>query len=320
MTPRPELNNGVTMPALGLGVFQSPPERPRAPSRPRCAPATGTSTPPPPTATSARSAKRIRRSGLAAREVFLETKVWISRLRLRRDAARLREERRASSASSSRPADPAPAAAGALRPDRSRPTGRSRRCSPTARSRAIGVSNFMVDHLTPLLDRADVVPAVNQIELHPYFAQPASRPSAPSTASSPRRGRRSAASPSTATASTRSTLDGPGRSPRSPRRTARRPPRSMLRWHLQHGRSAIPKSTKPHRIAENIDVFDFELDRRRARRHRRARHRRARRPGARRHHARGLSEGRRRLPGGQPWTTARSDAPASRSRSSASAR
>ena len=33
----------------------------------------------------------------------------------------------------------------------------------------------------------------------------------------------------------------------------------MLRWHLQQGRSAIPKSTKPHRIAENFDVFDFEL-------------------------------------------------------------
>jgi 2,5-diketo-D-gluconate reductase A len=33
----------------------------------------------------------------------------------------------------------------------------------------------------------------------------------------------------------------------------------MLRWHVQEGRSAIPKSTKPHRIAENFDVFDFEL-------------------------------------------------------------
>ena len=37
----------------------------------------------------------------------------------------------------------------------------------------------------------------------------------------------------------------------------------MLRWGLQHGRSVIPKSTKPERIAENIDVFDFELSRRR---------------------------------------------------------
>jgi len=37
------------------------------------------------------------------------------------------------------------------------------------------------------------------------------------------------------------------------------PAQAMLRWHLQHGRSVIPKSTKPQRIAENIDVFDVEL-------------------------------------------------------------
>jgi diketogulonate reductase-like aldo/keto reductase len=40
---------------------------------------------------------------------------------------------------------------------------------------------------------------------------------------------------------------------------AKSPAQVMLRWHLQQGRSAIPKSTKPHRIAENLDVFDFEL-------------------------------------------------------------
>ena len=48
----------------------------------------------------------------------------------------------------------------------------------------------------------------------------------------------------------------------------------MLRWHLQQGRSAIPKSTRPERIAENFDVFDFELSTEELA-HRRARHRRA---------------------------------------------
>ena len=69
--------------------------------------------------------------------------------------------------------------------------------------RAIGVSNFMVDHLTQLLDRASVVPAVNQIEQHPYFAQPDVQAfGAAARHPRRRRGRRSAASPSTATAGT----------------------------------------------------------------------------------------------------------------------
>jgi diketogulonate reductase-like aldo/keto reductase len=124
--------------------------------------------------------------------------------------------------------------------------------------RAIGVSNFMVEHLTKLLDRATVVPAVNQIEVHPYFAQRevqdfCAQRGILTQAWSPiggitfyRDGRHG------------STLDDPviGEIARAHSKSAAQ---VMLRWGLQQGRSVIPKSTKPSRIAENIDVFDVDL-------------------------------------------------------------
>jgi diketogulonate reductase-like aldo/keto reductase len=124
--------------------------------------------------------------------------------------------------------------------------------------RAIGVSNFMVDHLATLLDRATVVPAVNQIEVHPYFVQPdvqafGTEHGILTQAWSPiggitfyRDGGHT------------STLQDPviGGVATAHGKT---PAQVMLRWGIQHGRSVIPKSTKPNRIAENIDVFDFEL-------------------------------------------------------------
>jgi diketogulonate reductase-like aldo/keto reductase len=93
--------------------------------------------------------------------------------------------------------------------------------------RAIGVSNFTVDHLTTLLDRAEVVPAVNQIEVHPYFVQPEVQ------AFGAEHG---------ILTQVWSPIGG-----------------ITFYWGIQHGRSVIPKSTKPNRIAENIDVFDFQL-------------------------------------------------------------
>jgi len=116
----------------------------------------------------------------------------------------------------------------------------------------------MVDHLTTLLDQASVVPAVNQIEVHPYFQQRDlqalhTEHGILTQAWSPiggithyRDGKHS------------STLQDPvigeiaaahGKSPAQ----------VMLRWGVQQGRSVIPKSTKPARIAENLDVFDFDL-------------------------------------------------------------
>jgi diketogulonate reductase-like aldo/keto reductase len=124
--------------------------------------------------------------------------------------------------------------------------------------RAIGVSNFMVEHLTKLIDKADVVPAVNQIELHPYFQQPEiqafdAEHGIVTQAWSPiggitfyREGEHT------------STLDDPT-IVHIAEAHKKSPAQVMLRWHLQERRSVIPKSTKPHRIAENFDVFDFEL-------------------------------------------------------------
>lgn len=125
------------------------------------------------------------------------------------------------------------------------------------RVRAIGVSNFMVEHLKTLREHTDIVPAVNQIELHPYFTQPAVRKhnaqwGIVTQAWSPIGG-----------------ITAYGGQPKTTfddetigaiaAEHDRTPAQIMLAWHLQEGRSAIPKSVTPARIAENFDVFDIEL-------------------------------------------------------------
>ncbi len=124
--------------------------------------------------------------------------------------------------------------------------------------RAIGVSNFMPDHLSRLLAETEVVPAVNQIEVHPYFRQSQllevnNEHGILTQAWSPIGGitfYRDGAHGSTLedpTINEIATAYG------------KTPAQVMLRWHLQQGRQAIPKSVTPSRIAENLDIFDFEL-------------------------------------------------------------
>lgn len=124
--------------------------------------------------------------------------------------------------------------------------------------RAIGVSNFMPDVLADLLEQTSVVPAVNQVEVHPYFSQPDVQKTNAAhgvltQAWSPMGGITSYRGDST-----RSTFNDPvlGQIAEAHGKTAAQ---VMLRWHLQQGRSAIPKSVNPQRIAANFDVFDFEL-------------------------------------------------------------
>jgi diketogulonate reductase-like aldo/keto reductase len=127
------------------------------------------------------------------------------------------------------------------------------------RVRALGVANFKPDHLRALLEETDVVPAVNQIELHPNFQQPDveglhRKLGIVTQAWSPIGGVYGWAGENGAVPPLRNnTILAIAKA------HGKTPAQVILRWHLQEGRSVIPKSVKPERIAENFDVFDFDL-------------------------------------------------------------
>jgi diketogulonate reductase-like aldo/keto reductase len=253
------LNNGVTMPALGLGVFQSAPEDTAA----AVAEALRVGYRHIDTAAAYRNERQvgegIRRSGLQRDDVFLETKVWVSDYGYDRTLHAFEKSTGKLGVDTldllilHQPAptrfDTVIAAYRALE-----------QLLSDGRVRAIGVSNFMPHHLDRLLQATDVVPAVNQVEVHPYFTQPEVQ---------------AADAEHGIVTQAWSPIGGitfyPGWG--DARRSVMQDPviaeiaaghgksaaQVMLRWHLQEGRSAIPKSVTPSRIAENFDVFDFQL-------------------------------------------------------------
>lgn len=115
--------------------------------------------------------------------------------------------------------------------------------------RAIGVSNYTIQHLNELFSNSDVVPAVNQVEFHPFLYQQKLLEHCRShgiqlEAYSPlTRGER---------------LDHP-KVAEVAKRHGRTPAQVLIRWNLQHSVVAIPKSVKKERILENSRVFDFQL-------------------------------------------------------------
>jgi diketogulonate reductase-like aldo/keto reductase len=119
------------------------------------------------------------------------------------------------------------------------------------RVRAVGVSNFLPEHLERLTGETSVVPAVNQIELHPHLQQQASREF--------HAARGIATEAWSPLGQGKGLLEVPAivAIARKHERTAAQ---VVLRWHLQLGNVVIPKSVTPSRIQENIDVFDFSLD------------------------------------------------------------
>ena len=119
------------------------------------------------------------------------------------------------------------------------------------RARAIGTSNFLPEHLERLIDATSVIPAVNQIELHPHLQQRAAREyhdeqGITTEAWSPLgQGKGLLEVPAIVAIARKHNVT---------------PAQAELRWHVQLGNVAIPKSVTPSRIVENIDIFSFELD------------------------------------------------------------
>ena len=254
------LNNGLNMPALGLGVFQSAPEETTA----AVLTALNTGYRHIDTAAAYGNEREVgqgvRASGLDRSDIFIETKIWVSDYG--HDRALHAWDK----------------AVGKLgveyldlfilhqpAPDRFEKTIAAykalEKLLADGRVKAIGVSNFMPHHLEQLLDATDVIPAVNQIELHPYFTQPEVQAADAehgilTQAWSPIGG--ITFYPGWGGEDRRNVMQDPAIAAVA-QAHGKTPAQVMLRWHLQQGRSAIPKSTNPGRIAENFDVFDFEL-------------------------------------------------------------
>ena len=117
------------------------------------------------------------------------------------------------------------------------------------RARSIGVSNFQVHHLERLARDTETVPAVNQIEVHPYFTNDAVRAygiehTILTEAWSP--------------IAQGDVLDDPVVG-QIAQKVGKSPAQVVLRWHIERGDIVFPKSSTPQRIKENIDIFDFEL-------------------------------------------------------------
>jgi diketogulonate reductase-like aldo/keto reductase len=256
-TPTLRLNNGVELPALGFGVFQTPPDETIAAVEAALAVGYRHIDTAAAYGNEREVGEAIRRSELARSDVFIETKVWISDYGY--DETLHAFEKSAAKLSVDQidllilhqplPSEFARTVAAYKALEKLLSDGKVR---------AIGVSNFLPEYLESLLPQVDVVPAVNQIELHPYFTQVETRKL------DARHGILTQAwSPIGGITAYRNGM---------PKRTFDDPTileiagahgktaaQVMLRWHIQEGRSAIPKSVRAERIAENFDVFDFEL-------------------------------------------------------------
>ncbi|MGX1933194.1 aldo/keto reductase [Microbacterium resistens] len=245
--PTVTLNNGVEMPQLGFGVFQVPDDETAAAVETALAAGYRSIDTAAVYGNEAGVGRALAASGLPRDELFVTSKVWISdhgydaTLRAY-DAAldRLGLDR----------LDlylihwPTPARG--IYPETWRAL---ERLYADGRVRAIGVSNFEPAHLDRIATETGIVPAVNQVELHPALQNRAV------VAANTARG--------IVTEAWSPLAQGAVLRERAiveiAERHGKTPAQVVLRWHLQQGRVVIPKSVTPARIAENLDVFDGDL-------------------------------------------------------------
>ncbi|MCO5045388.1 MAG: aldo/keto reductase [Kiritimatiellae bacterium] len=259
--PSIPLNNGMAMPALGLGVFLTPPAQTAGA-----------------VSTALRTGYRlidtaaaylneravgegIRASGVARDELFITTKLWPGQYGYD-------EALRGCDASLTRlgldyldlyllhwpvPTDFANTVQAYRAIEKLRADGRIR---------AIGVCNFLPHHLQRLREETGLVPAVNQIELNPFYTQPETRAMHAQlgivTQSWAPIGGTYVRNPKAVT----NGADTPLKHPlvlQFAEKYGKTPAQIVIRWHLDHGFSAIPKSVRAERIVENWGVFDFSL-------------------------------------------------------------
>ena len=253
--PHFALNNGVTLPQIGFGVYQTPPEETMVAVQAALevgyrhidtAAAYGNEK---------GVGEALRRSGLDRSDVFVETKVWVTDYGYDQT---LHAFEKASAKLGLEQID-------LLILHQANPTEFDKTIASykaletllaDGKLRAIGVSNFLPVRLERLLNETEVVPTVNQIEVHPYTQQRELQDfnrahGILTQAWSPIGGLRTYSNGDTPL--TNPTIVAIGEA------HGKSPAQVMLRWHIQEGRQVIPKSVKPARIAENFDVFDFEL-------------------------------------------------------------
>lgn len=238
-----DLNDGRAMPRLGLGVWQTPAgEAARIMREAVAAGYRAVDT------ASAYNNEEGVGEGLAGSDVFLTTKLWNADQGF--DAAL-----RAFEASLGRLGRDSvdlylihwPAPKKGLFVDSWRALVRLRE---EGRAKSIGVSNFTAEHLERIVGETGVTPAVNQVELHPQFQQRALREA------HDRMGVRTESwSPLG-----RGKLLGDPVLAAIAKKHGKTPAQVVIRWHLDEGLIAIPKTVNPGRLRENIDVWDFALD------------------------------------------------------------